>query len=71
MTEIATVDQDRHADRLVEDHLAGRLTVQQLVRLAMAVGRVQSLYMSAIQLATEAGIVAEFNTARKGATDEQ
>ena len=65
MTDIAPVDQDKHAARLAADHAAGRLTAEQAIRLAMAMGRVQGVYMSAYQLATEAGIVADFNTTRK------
>ena len=71
MTQFDTVDQDRHGERLVADYLEGRLTVQQLVRLALATGRVQSLYMTALQLATEAGLVASFNTTRRGISDDK
>jgi hypothetical protein len=46
--------------------LAGLLTAEQAVRMAMAVGRLQGIYMSAHQLAHETGIVGEFNKTRNG-----
>ena len=64
--EVASVSEDANAIRLAEDVDAGRLTALQAVRLAMAMGRLQGLYMSGIQLATEAGIVCDFNQARHG-----
>jgi len=71
MTHIDSVDQDRHAARLVEDHLEGRITVEQLAKLALAIGRLQGIYMSATQLATEAGLVCEFNSTRRGTNDDK
>jgi len=65
------VNTDQHGVRLVADFHAGRLTVEQLVQLALATGRVQGLYMSGIQLATEAGIVATFNSTRREICNEQ
>jgi len=66
MTDIAPVDRDQHAERIAADVHAGRLTVDQAVRLAMAAGRLQGCYMGAIQLATEAGIVCDYHQARHG-----
>ena len=71
MTQIDNVDQDRHGERLVADYLEGRLTVQQLVQLTLATGRLQGHYMSSFQLAHEAGIVAQFNSTRRGTNDDK
>ena len=64
MTDIAPVDCDPHAERIAADANAGRLTVAQAVRLAMATGRLQGCYMGAIQLAHEAALVCEANRGR-------
>ena len=66
MCDIAPVDRDQHAERIAADVHAGRLTVDQAVRLAMATGRLQGIYASAKQLATDAGIVCDHNQARHG-----
>ena len=65
MHDIAPVAEDKHGAQLVADYLDGRLTVEQLVQLALAVGRVQGVYMSAKQIAHEAGIVCDFNQTRR------
>jgi hypothetical protein len=66
MHDIAPVAEDRNAARLAEDVDAGRLTAAQAVRISMAMGRIQGLYVSANQLATEAGIVCDYNQTRHG-----
>ena len=65
MTGIDPIDQDKHAARLVADHAAGLMSTEQAMRIAIAVGRLQGHYMSAYQLAHEAGIVCDFNSTRK------
>ena len=65
-TEVASVFEDANAIRLAEDVAAGRLTAPEAVRIAMAMGRIQGLYVSANKLATEAGIVCDYNQARHG-----
>ena len=64
MHDIAPVDRDQHAERISADANAGRLTVDEAVRLAMATGRLQGCYMGAIQLAHEAALVCDFNRGR-------
>jgi hypothetical protein len=73
MTDVASVFEDASAARLAEDVDAGRMAAVQAVRIAMATGRIQGLYMSANKLAQEAGIVCDFNQSRHGANanDEQ
>jgi hypothetical protein len=66
MHDVAPIDEDKHAARIVAEMLAGLLTAEQAVRMAMAVGRLQGHYMSSYQLAHEAGIVGEFNKTRNG-----
>jgi hypothetical protein len=66
MHDVAPIEEDKHAIRLAEDVDAGRLTPTQAVRVAMAIGRIQGLYVSAHQLAHETGIVREFNKTRNG-----
>jgi hypothetical protein len=58
------LERDQHRRRITDDVLAGRLTVDQAVTLALATGRLQGHYMSARHLAHEAGIVSDFNSAR-------
>jgi hypothetical protein len=64
--EVASVFQDANAIRLAEDVAAGRLTAAEAIRIAMAMGRIQGLYVSANQLATETGIVCDYNQTRHG-----
>jgi hypothetical protein len=64
--DVASVFEDSNAIRLAEDVDAGRLTATQAVRIAMAMGRIQGLYVSGNQLAAEAGIVCDYNKARHG-----
>jgi len=68
MTQVVSVFEDASAIRLAEDVDAGRMTAVQAVRLAMATGRIQGLYMSGNQIAREAGIVCDFNKTRHGAS---
>ena len=64
--DVASVFEDANAIRLAEDVDAGRLTAAQAVRVAMAIGRIQGLYVSAHQLADDAGLVCDYNQTRHG-----
>jgi len=64
--EVASVFEDANAIRLAEDVAAGRLTAPEAVRIAMAMGRIQGLYVSANKLADEVGIVCDYNQTRHG-----
>ena len=54
-----------HVSRMVAEIESGRLTLADGVRLSFAMGRVQGAYMSSMQLRDDAGIVQQFNTARR------
>jgi hypothetical protein len=61
---VAEVAADPCVARLADELYTGRMSVPQVLRIALAVGRLQGHYISATHLAAEAGIVCDYNATR-------